>query len=940
MNSFSRVLGFVLSTLIAVPALMSQVTIRGEVVDAINREPLIGAAVMLAGTGEGAVTDFDGAFELRVASLPATLEVSYVGYETQQLEVTRAEEPLLIEMVESAVTIDAGVEVIGQRISEKQKAAPLTVESMDVLAIRETPSENFYDGLGAMKGVDLTAASLGFKIINTRGFNSTSPVRTLQLIDGVDNQAPGLNFSLGNFLGASELDVLRVELVQGASSSFFGPNAFNGVINMYTKNPFYQKGLSVQLKAGERQLKQVALRWADAIKNEEGYDVLGYKLNFFYLSAYDWVADNYEPVDGSRVPKDNPGRYDAVNRYGDEYNPVNDASTTPPWNDPGLGIFYRTGYKEIDLVDYDTRNVKANAALYWRLKPALEEHSPELIVASSFGNGTTVYQGDNRFSLKGILFFQNRIELRKRDRWFLRAYATHENAGKSYDPYFTALLLQERAKPDERWGQNYRRFWKQFIVPKIEEYGYPQLVWDGTQFTFDYAAAEQWLDTYYDSLVVWHAQAERFANLPDMDPNAAPTFEYFYPGTERFQQEFDRITSARSNSEEGGTLFYDKSALYHLQGEYRFAPSWAEYFLIGGSGRIYTPESDGTIFSDTAGVKIRNREFGLYAGLEKKVAAEKVTLNLSGRIDKNQNFNLVTTQAASVVYKPRPGHFLRASFSSAIRNPTLTDQYLNLNVGRAILLGNITGFDSLITVESFKDYTSCLCLDTLQYFNVDPVRPEKVKTFELGYRATLFNSLYVDAGYYYSIYTDFLGYNIGIDATFSPEGFPEEAQVYRLAANSINRVTTQGFAIGLNYYFGDYFMLSGNYSWNRLNVNDEIADDPIIPAFNTPEHKFNIGLSGRNVHMRLGSRYVRNFGFSINYKWVEGFVFEGSPQFTGYIPTYDLLDAQVNYTIEKWHTTVKVGASNLLNNLHYETYGGPRIGRLAYITVLYDFKKK
>ncbi len=940
MNNFSRVLCFALAFVCAAVQLPAQVSLRGEVVDAISKEPLIGAAVMIAGTGEGAVTDFDGAFELRVEALPVTLEASYVGYETVRIEVRSADEPLQIAMQESAVTIDAGIEVVGQRISEKQKAAPLTVESMDVLAIRETPSENFYDGLGAMKGVDLTAASLGFKIVNTRGFNSTSPVRTLQLIDGVDNQAPGLNFSLGNFLGASELDVLRVELVQGASSSFFGPNAFNGVINMQTKDPFYQKGLSVQLKAGERDLKQVALRWADALKNDEGYDWFGYKINFFYLSAYDWVADNYEPVDGSRVPKDNPGRYDAVNRYGDEYSPVNDASTTPPWNDPGLGIFYRTGYKEVDLVDYDTRNLKANAALHFRLRPEQAEQSPELILASSFGNGTTVYQGDNRFSLKGILFFQNRIELRKRDKWFIRAYATHEDAGKSYDPYFTALLLQERAKPDERWGQNYRRFWKQFIVPKIEEYGYPQLTWDGTQFTFDYEAAEQWLAAYHDSLVVWHSQAEYFANLPDMDPNAEPTFEYFYPGTERFQQEFEKITSTKSNREEGGTRFYDKSALYHIQGEYNFKPSWTERLTVGGSGRLYTPESDGTIFSDTAGVRITNYEFGMYAGLEKKLADEKVTLNLAGRIDKNQNFDLVSTQAASVVYKPRPGHFLRASFSSAIRNPTLTDQYLNLNVGRAILLGNITGFDSLITVESFRDYTSCLCLDTLQYFNVAPVQPEKVKTFEVGYRATLFNSLYVDAGYYFSIYTDFLGYNIGIDATFSPEGLPDEIQAYRLAANSKNRVTTQGFAIGLNYYFGDYYMLSGNYSWNRLNVNDDIANDPIIPAFNTPEHKYNIGFSGRNVQMRLGERYIRNFGFSINYKWVQGFVFEGSPQFTGYIPSYNLVDAQVNYTIEKWHTTVKIGASNLLNNLHYETYGGPRIGRLAYITVLYDFKKK
>lgn len=79
--------------------------------------------------------------------------------------------------------------------------------------------------------------------MNTRGFNSTSPVRTLQVIDGVDNQSPGLNFSLGNFLGASELDVINQEIVVGASSAYYGPGAFNGVISMTTKDPFKYQGL-------------------------------------------------------------------------------------------------------------------------------------------------------------------------------------------------------------------------------------------------------------------------------------------------------------------------------------------------------------------------------------------------------------------------------------------------------------------------------------------------------------------------------------------------------------------------------------------------------------------------------------------------------------------------------------------------------------------------
>ena len=52
----------------------------------------------------------------------------------------------------------------------KQKQAPLTVEALDLISIKEAPALNFYEALGNMKGVDLTSASIGFKIINTRFF--------------------------------------------------------------------------------------------------------------------------------------------------------------------------------------------------------------------------------------------------------------------------------------------------------------------------------------------------------------------------------------------------------------------------------------------------------------------------------------------------------------------------------------------------------------------------------------------------------------------------------------------------------------------------------------------------------------------------------------------------------------------------------------------------
>ena len=919
----------------------AQTTLRGEVTDAGNSDPLIGASVVVKGTTEGTVTEYDGTFELKTKqTLPLTLLISYVGYDEIELPVSAAAQPLKIKLNANAITTDV-VEIKGQRISEKQKANPLTVESLDLIAIKQAATDNFYDGLGSLKGVDLTAASLGFKIINTRGFNSTSPVRSLQIIDGVDNQAPGLNFSLGNFLGSSELDVVKVDLIVGASSAFYGPNAFNGVISMETKNPFLHKGLSASVKAGERSLLEGAFRWADALKNKNGHEAFAYKVNFSYMRAYDWEADNYDPVDGTDTGVDNPGRFDAVNIYGDEYFSGFDYSTFDLHTYPGLGAWHRTGYREKDLVDYNTRNIKANAAFHLRTNPAAGDASPELIYSSNFGTGTTVYQGDNRFSLRNIRFFQNRLEFRKRDKYFIRAYMSKEDAGDSYDPYFTALLLQDSAKRNTDWGIDYVDYWLRNVAPVIKNAeGFPRLniVFDPNTgqvtATFDREAALAWLAANKDRVDDWHAQAEIFANTANPRNGGV---DFYAPGTDRFRDEFSDITSKSRN--ENGTRFIDRSALYHVHGEYKFKPSFLEHLTVGANARLYTPFSEGTVFYDTAGIQLTNFEFGMYGGLEKALLDNRLKASLALRVDKNQNFDWLFSPAASLVWKPGANNYLRASFSSAIRNPTLTDQYLSLNVGRATLSGNLEGVDSLVTISCLRDFLGTLDRNQLVYFNIDPVRPEKVKTFELGYRTTLFDKLFIDAGYYYSIYDDFLGFNLGAELTLDPQnGRPTNVRAYRYAANSTNTVTTQGFSIGMNYYFGKYYMASGNYSWNRLNKTFE--DDPIIPAFNTPEHKYNISLSGRDVPVNLGFLKLPKLGFNINYKWIQGFIFEGSPQFTGTIPTYDLVDVQVNHEWKKLNATVKIGASNVLNNKQFQTYGGPRIGRLAYISFVYEFKKR
>ncbi|MFT5250766.1 MAG: iron complex outermembrane receptor protein [bacterium] len=919
----------------------AQIQLSGTIIDGQTKETLIGANVIVKGTDNGTSTDFNGNYILSISGkLPITLEISYLGYKLIETEVT-TKNPKPIYLFPDSKSLQE-VRVVDTRITQKQKEAALTVEALDMISIKETPSANFYDALGALKGVDITAASLGFKVINTRGFNSTSPVRSLQIIDGVDNQSPGLNFSLGNFLGSSELDIMKVEIIQGASSAYYGPNAFNGVISMTTLSPFIKQGLSIQYKFGERQLFENSVRFAEKFQNNKGEDIFAFKINLSYMKAQDWEADNMAAVDGT-ISSDNPGGYDAINRYGDEdiggnLNDVRDNFNLNYLSRPGLGKFHRTGYMEKDIVDYNTNNLKAQTSLHYMISP-----KTELIYGTNYSTGTTVYQGDNRFSLKNIQFWQNKLEIKQKDKFFIRAYKTSEDAGDSYDAVFTAIKLQEYNLIDNNdWYSDYSANWgNNFIWDDVNYsylYAFPNFIVNGDTLTQNAFAAlsDSVINANTDIFIAAH-DATRAQT--DLETNR------LVPGTEAFNEKLADITSKIPL--DGGTGFYDKSSLSHIHTEYQFNPDFAT-FKVGANFRQYTPETKGSLFMDTAS-RIINNEAGIYTGVEADLLGNVLKMSVTLRADKNENFDLNFSPATSLVYKPTEKDVIRLSFSSAIRNPTLSDQYLYYNVGRAILIGNLSGHgtnygENLVTIQSLINYylPAKLSKDSLKFFSVAPIRPEKAKSAEIGYRTTLFNKVYLDANYYYSKYTDFIGYKIGakfntlIDDTITGayEIAAPSIQAYRMAANAENTVTTQGASIGINYYLHPSYSLNGNYSWNKLN--EEGTEDPIIPAYNTPEHKYNLGFSGRDIHFSNSKSFLRNFSFSINYKWVEGFTYEGSPQFTGNVPTYDLVDVQISKKLPELNATLKIGSSNILNNKHYEVYGGPYIGRMTYCSLLFE----
>ena len=109
--------------------------------------------------------------------------------------------------------------------------------------------------------------------------------------------------------------------------------------------------------------------------------------------------------------------------------------------------------------------------------------------------------------MRGIQFYQHKVEFRKKDKYFIRAYATHEDAGKSFDPYFTAQKMLNASKDNENWQNNYVEWWAKndlgSVFKKMQALGYPAESDEGRI---------KWQQDNIGLLNGWHKEAEAYAN--------------------------------------------------------------------------------------------------------------------------------------------------------------------------------------------------------------------------------------------------------------------------------------------------------------------------------------------------------------------------------------------------------------------------------------------
>ena len=876
-------------------------TITGKVKDD-KSELLVGVFVRVKNSKGGTLTDEQGKFRISVSSLPATLVFSSAEFESQETIVSNTDE-LSVSLRPSEKLLNVVV-VAGDRSERKLINSAVSIEKIGKTDFANAPTDP-YGQILMKKSLDVTLSSMTYKTYSTRGFNGSGSSRVTQLMDGMDNQAPGLNFSLGNFIGLTDPDIESIEILPGASSALYGPGGVNGTILLNSKNPFKYTGLSIQVKNGitdisKKQRNKIggyydySLRWAKNFNNR-----FAFKIGAQFIQANDWLANdtsNYlrmgsggKVIAGTRKTDPN---YDGVNVYGDETSvDVRQfvgaiAGFYPPGSperDAILQLYNsmtnptpvsRTGYNEIDIIDPKTKNIKLSGSLHYNFNNKIEA-----ILAGHWGTGNTVYTGNNRYAFKNIKVGQYKLELKHKN-WFLRGYTTQENAGDAYSATVTSQYFNEAWKPSYNPANPMGSWYLQYAQ------AYIQSRFGG------------------GSDIISHNMARGFAD------QGRPT-----QGSAQFKHLFD---SVRTVPLPKGGLFLDNSQLWMTEGQYNFKDNikFAE-LIIGGNLKKYILSSQGTIFIDTAGA-LKINEWGGYAQLTKKLFDEKLVLSAAGRFDKNENFKGKFTPRVTALVKLAEGHNLRLSYQTAYKFPTTLQQWIKLDVGNVFLLGGLPWINDYMYVKTTPTYVYNGVNPPVPYVYKE-LKPESMRSFEVGYKSIINKKLLLDMYAYFGKYTDFLGRIVLVQPTTTNKPFS-------IVSNSKTDIKTWGAGVGIDYKMAkNYFTFINAYTDNLTNV-----PSGFMAGYNTPKYRVNAGFGNSGMGKK------ERIGYNINLRWQDSFFWEGGGFADGNVRTYTTLDAQVNYKLPKIKSMVKLGGTNITNKYYQTSFGNPYISGMYYLSYTYN----
>ena len=952
------------------------IEISGQVTDQEKNLPLTDVSVQVKGSLAGTITNSTGNFLLRTKTrLPLTLVFSSIGFKSQELEIKALGSNIHVALSTQTV-LGNEVVVTASRVAENILKSPVAIEKLDIRSIRETPSPNFYDALENIKGVQMITASLTFKVPNTRGFNVPNNFRFMQLVDGVDMEAATLGVPLGNAIGPTELDIQTVEITPGAASALYGMNAINGMANLITKNPFTNQGLSVYHKTAVNHvdgkdhepafLTETAIRFAKAFHNR-----FAFKVNLGYMQGIDWRSNSRLDQNPNDLKSANPNfpvlsganniAFDGWNKYGDDVLAGSNVLSISGLTINGTGNqtlrVARTGYWETDLVDPKVDNLKFDASLHYRFN-----EKAELSYSYRVGKMDGVFQRGNKIRLDNVVVQNHHLEL-KGNNWVVKTYVSIENTGGSYNlkPLADNMDIYSGGATDTKtatsWGIKYKNALNAFALAT------------GGLTSSNLAAATQYAREQADASRV-------------------------KPGTVEFQQLKNTIIKInnwdiRSGSIPdapitGGAALIQKSRLYHGEAQWDLSNKIKVFdMLVGGDARIYEIIPDGNNFVDFSrpiaernkplkdgsfGTNVYYKKFGTFSQLTKTFFDDKLKLFASLRFDYNPEFDPKFTPRIAGVYTLKQKHNFRVTYQQGYRYPALFEALSYVNNGRVKRVGSLSyineglgyldnsytqasvvDFNAVVSAAGNSDSAALANRNLLVVANLPKARPEKINSFEVGYKSVLLhNKLVIDIDAYTNKYDGFLGQvqvfvpkgetvssdaavlamldrNRDATAVTASTAASKGQERYRVYTNAKNTYTNYGAGFAVTYNFFKKYIIAGNVSFNKMKSGK--TKDIFVTGFNTPSWMTNLSFGNKEI--------FKNIGFNIVWRWQDALVWE-SPLVTGNVSAYSSIDAQVSFYLPKLKSRIKLGGSNIFDHRFIQYAGGPTLGALYYAAVTVD----
>jgi len=952
------------------------IEISGRVTDLEKQQPLPDVSVQVKGTVTGAVTNSSGNFVLKTKTrLPFVLVFTSIGFKPQELEVKTLGSDLQVALVTQTV-LGNEVVVTASRVAENILKSPVAIEKLDIRAIKETAAPGFYDALENVKGVQMTTSSLTFKVPNTRGFNIPNNFRFMQLVDGIDMQAATLGVPLGNAIGPTELDIQSVEITPGAASALYGMNAINGMANLLTRDPFIHQGLSVYQRTGINHvdgvdhdpafMTETAIRFAKAFNNR-----FAFKVNVSYMQGIDWRSNTRLDQNTNNLKSANPGfpalngsanvAFDGWNKYGDDAlagsNVVSIGGLTIDGAANKTLRVARTGYWETDLVDPKVDNLKLDASVHYRIND-----KAELSYSYRVGKLDGVFQRGNKTKLDNVIVQNHHVEL-KGANYVIRSYVSIENTGDSYNvkPLADNMDIYSGGATDTKtpasWGTKFRN--------ALNAYGNA----NGGLTSSNLAAATQY--------------AREQADASRVKPGT-PEFDKLKNTIIQINNWDIQSGSIPDAPVTGGAALVQKSRLYHTEAQWDLSSKIKIFnLLVGGDARVYEIIPDGNNFVDFSrpidernkplkdgsfGDNVYYKKFGAFTQVTKTVLNDKLKLFGSIRFDYNPEFDPKLTPRLAAVYTVKQNHNFRFTWQMGYRFPALFEALSYVNNGRVKRVGSLSyineglgyldnsytqqsviNFNAVVSAAGNSDSVALANRSLLKWANLPKARPEKINSFEVGYKSVLLeNKLVIDLDAYINAYDGFLGQvqvyvpkdeKVGTDAAVlamldrnrdatvatATTAASKGQDRYRVYTNAKNRYQNYGSALGITYNLYKKYTVGGNINFNKMKSNK--VDDIFVTGFNTPQWSTNLSFGNREV--------VKNIGFNLTWRWQDAFLWE-SPLVTGTISAYNTIDAQVTFRFPKLKSQIKLGGSDILNHRYLQYAGGPTIGAIYYVAVTVD----